>query len=394
MQSSSLVPTAGPSGRVAIPRPRRPAGAVPLGLLGMIVLVYAIEGTIARRDDLTNAYAANWKHTGSMLHRKEVTDSSILCFGTSLTKMGVSARVMQEALQEPVYNLALNAAQPFACYSTLRQTLEAGARPRAIVVDFMWIALAREYTFNERLIPELATLGDCIGFAGTTRDSSFLGRLVLAKLLPSYRGRLEIRDNITAAVRGERPNRFVDQWVQVINAKSNRGSIHLDKKIDYPEMLLDPADFDQDWNCPPSSEIYIEKFLALAASHNIRVFWLVPPMSPVIQNHLNGTGIQARFDRLVESIQARHPDLGVLDFSRSNYPWAAFFDVKHLNRDGAVALSRDLAVALKSQLNSPASSSSTWVRFPDYQPDPEASRIEDLLVTYGKIRQTLEWMSR
>jgi hypothetical protein len=394
MQSSLLVPTTGPSGRVAIPRPRRPSGAVPLGLLGMIVLVSAIEGTIARRDDLTNGYAADWKHTGAMIRHKEVTGASILCFGTSLTKMGVSARVMEETLQEPVYNLALNAAQPFACYSMLRQALEAGARPRAIVVDFMWISLAREYSFNERLIPELATLGDCIGFAATVRDSSFLGRLAVARLVPSYLRRLEIRDNITAAVRGEKPNRVLDQWVRVSNSKANRGSVHLDKKIDYSEMLIDPADFDLDWKCPPSSEIYVEKFLALAASHNIRVFWLVPPMSPLVQNHLNQTGIQARFDQLVKSIQARHPDISVLDFSRSSYPMSAFFDVKHLNRDGAVALSRDLAVALKSELNNPASSSSAWVRFPDYRPDPAASRIEDVKVTLARLRPAIDWMSR
>jgi hypothetical protein len=394
MQSSLLVPTSGPSEKVAIPRPRRPSRTVPFGLLGMIMLVYAIEGTIARRDDLNNGYAADWKHTSAMIRHKEVTGSSILCFGTSLTKMGVSARVIEETLQEPVYNLALNAAQPFACYSMFRQALEAGARPRAIVVDFMWIALAREHTFNERLIPELATLGDCIGFAGTVRDSSFLGRLAVARLVPSYLRRLEIRDNITAAVRGEKPNRVLDQWVRVSNSRTNHGSVHLDKKIDYPDMLIDPADFAQDWSCPPSSEIYIEKFLALAASHNIRVFWLVPPMSPIIQNHLNETGIQARFDQLVKSIQARHPDLSVLDFSRSKYPWSAFFDVKHLNRDGAVALSRDLADALKSQLNNPASSSSAWVRFPDYRPDPAASRIEDVQVTYAKLRPALDWMSR
>jgi hypothetical protein len=394
MQPSLLVPTAEPSGAIGTSRPRRPTVRLPLGLLGMIVLVQAIEGSIARRTDLTTPYAADWNRTALMARHKDVTSSSILCFGTSLTKMGVSPRVMEEALHKPVYNLALNAAQPFTCYSILRQTLEAGARPEAIIVDFMWVALARDYTFNERLIPELATMGDCLGFAASVGDSSYFGRLMLARMLPSYRRRLEVRKNIEAAIRGEKPNRVPEQWVGQSNARANRGATHVDKRLEQVTNPRKPEDFPPNWTCPRSSEIYIEKFLTLAAKHNIRVFWLIPPVSPPIQAELFETGIQARYDRLVESIRARHSNVSVLDFSRSNYPLAAFFDPTHLNRDGAVALSRDLAVALKPQLDDPALSSSFWVRLPDYRPDPATARIEDVQMTYERMRPLIDWITR
>jgi hypothetical protein len=394
MQSTLLVPTANPSSAIGISRPRPSARSLPLGLIGMILLIQAIEGSFARRTDLTTVYAADWKHTVAMIRHKDVTSSSILCFGTSLTRMGVSPRVMEETLYESVYNLALNAAQPFACYSMLRQTLEAGARPRVIVVDFMWVALAREYTFNERLIPELATLGDCVDFARTVGDSSFLGRLILARLLPSYRCRLEARDNITAALRGETPQRVPEQWVTLKNSRTNRGATHLDKRLDIMAQPIDPRYFPADWNCPRFSEIYIEKFLSLASQHNIRVFWMIPPVSPDIQAGLFDTGIQARYNRLVESMVARHSNLSVLDFSRSSYPLNAFFDPTHLNRDGAVALSRDLAIELKSQLDKPRSAGSLWAHLPRYRQDPTAGRIEDLEVTVSKLRPILERMYR
>jgi hypothetical protein len=369
--------------------------SLPLALVATLLLVSWIEGHIARRQDMSTIYALEWRRTGSVPRRKEVLTSSILCFGTSLTRFGISPRVLEETLHVPAYNLALSGGQPFPSYLMLRRSLEAGARPRAILVDFMWMPIGQNHTYNERLITEMLTLRDCAEFAWAAGDSSFLGRLAAATLLPSYRARHEVRTNIDFALRGWEPPRVPERLLFDRNMTLNRGALHVPLGKSRGEFDPNhPMIFEKDWACTPVSAQYIGKFFDLASSHKIPVFWLIPPVPENTRERLIEIGVRARYNQFVESMRASHPEVVVLDGSGSRYETSAFFDLIHLARDGAVVWSADVAAAVKRCLEPPRTLAGTWERLPDYRADTKAARIEDIDKTNENLRAMIDRLRR
>lgn len=388
------------SGDVArSPQAGRPPGSIqsssratrPLGLLGAIAIVLVAEGYVARRKaDLSSIYAIEWRANARAI-RQHAAGSAVLCFGTSVTHMGVSPRVLEEALEMPAYNFAISGAQPFACYVALRDALMSGARPRAVVVDFMWSTLGQPHTFNELGLPEMASLVDCAEFAWTARDAALFGRMALARLLPSYRGRAEVRANVAAATAGAEPNRNPERFLQARNTSANRGAYHLGA-VDY-DGKVDPSNpvlFSPAWACPAASEASIRKFLGLAASRDIPVFWIMPPMAPAARGAWAVSGVEAKYKCLVGTIAAGYANVTVVDATGADYPAATFNDPVHLNRDGAVTFTADLARVMAVRLATDGDGRDGRVLLPDYRPDPNAVRVEDSRTTLARIKGALE----
>ena len=69
--------------------------------------------------------------------------AEVLAFGDSMVEFGVLPGVIAERSGLRAINLAVHDGSPAVSYFLLRRALEAGARPRAIVVDFMPHQLAR-----------------------------------------------------------------------------------------------------------------------------------------------------------------------------------------------------------------------------------------------------------
>jgi hypothetical protein len=381
-------PQAGRSSRSIQPSSR---AVLPLGLLGAIAIVLVAEGYVARRKaDLTSIFAIEWRANARAI-RRHAAGSSVLCFGTSVTHMGVSPRVLEEAIRMPAYNFAISGAQPFACYVALRDALASGARPRAVTVDFMWSTLGQPHTFNELGLPEMASLLDCAEFALSARDASCFGRMALAWFLPTYRGRAEVRANIAAAVLGAEPNRNPERFLHARNASINRGAYHLGA-VDY-DGKVDPSNpvlFSPAWACPSASEASIRKFLDLAASRGIPVFWIMPPMAPAARGAWAASGVEAKYRGLVDSIAAGYANVTVVDATGADYPSSTFNDPVHLNRDGAVAFTADLARAIAARLAADGGPSPWRVRLPDYRPDTDAGRVEDSRTTLARIKGAIE----
>ena len=381
------------------PQAGRPASSIqpasrgrwPIGLVGAIAIVVAAEGYVARRkDDLTSIYAIEWRLNARSI-RRHAAGSSVLCFGTSLTRMGVSPRVLEETMRLPAYNFAMSGAQPFACYVALHDALASGAKPRAVLVDFTWSTLGQPYTFNELGLPEIAALRDCAEYAIAARDASLFARMGLAWLLPSYKGRAEVRANIRAATRGEEPNRNAERFLYARNSSINRGACH-QGKIGY-DGAVDPSNpvlFPGEWSCPAPCEAYVHKFLDLASSRDIPVFWLLAPMAPGARGPWEASGVAKRYREFVDSVAARHPNVTLIDATESRYTVEAFNDPVHLNRDGAVVFSADLAEAIAGRLARDGGSAPRRIRLPDYRPDPRAGRVEDSRATLAHLKGALE----
>jgi hypothetical protein len=357
----------------------------PLGLLGTLALIAGVESYIgARNVDLGTMYTIEWRLMAKAI-KKQAAKAEILCFGTSLSSIAVSPLILEERTGHPTYNLSLSGSQPYASYVMLRHALEAGAHPRAIVVDFKWTSIRNEPAELERVLPEIASLAECARHALDLRDGSFLARIALVKEMPSYACRVQIRDNVAAAIKGEEPTRN-HQWLTgARNMRVNKGAHHTPKVPYKGDVdLADERFFPAKWTCNPANEVYIHKFLDLADSRRIPVFLLVPPVSPAAQARLDEQGTTDRYTKFLEGVMARHPGAVALDARRSGYPIEAFYDASHVNRVGTADFSNALADVLKARLDGPTPAD-RWVSMPEFAGGQGHERIEDFMDSYGHI---------
>ena len=218
-----------------------------------------------------------------------------------------------------------------------------------------------------------------------TRDGPFMLATVVGRLLPSLRSRLEIRSQVMAAVRGEIDPIPGMNRILLRNWKVNGGANVATVRSEGPdddgaeiEHRLHPGIFFVD----PTNAEGMERLFQLAAAHEVPVFWLLPPLSPVLQSLRDQSGAEAGYERFVKSFVARYPRLlTVLDARRGGYPATFFSDHTHLNRQGALALSRAVARAVGPRLaRTPAEPAADWVALPRpaAYTDEHAGAVEDL----------------
>ena len=210
--------------------PTRPAGrtGLPAGMLGLIGLVIAVEMGLGRSHRFDNDMAESWRVKASAA-RRDAPGCDVLGFGDSLIEFGLLPAILEERLGGKAYNLATHAGSPSSSYFLLKQALDAGARPRAVVVDFSPHQVVRNpghELIRRRAWPELATLGEAIDLWRTLRDGDLFGSIVLGKVFRSVKARPEIRSAIVTDVKGR--FRSVDEAllapVTYRNLRLNRGA--------------------------------------------------------------------------------------------------------------------------------------------------------------------------
>jgi hypothetical protein len=353
-------------------------GGVPRGLIGMLALVAAIEGSLARHAmDFTRFYIHDWE-AGGRASRRDAKGCGVLCLGDSLVKFGVAPALLEGRLGTKAYNLAVCSGQAPSSYFLLRRALAAGARPTALVVDFVPYLLAAEPRHNLRQWPELFSLPEAIDLGWTTRNARFVAELALGMLLPSVKDRAEIRGAVAAALRGESASRRGEVKACRRHWRLNRGAVSAHERPGY-RGEVDTADagyFPRSWKCHPANEAYVRRLLDLASAHGIRVFWLLPPVAPQFQARCDEIGLEAGHERFVRDLRARYPGLTVVDGRRSGYGVAQFIDPLHLNRRGAACLSDDLAAILGDAPRDGATD--RWITLPDYRDRPVGIALDDI----------------
>ncbi len=357
----------------------------PLGLLGTLTLVGGVEGYISTRNvDLGTMYTIEWRLMSKAI-RKQAPKAEILCFGTSLSSIAVSPLILEERTGHPTYNLSLSGSQPYASYVMLRHALAAGAAPKGhrrrlqVDLDPQPAGRARAGAARDRFA------GRVRRYALDLRDGSFLARIALVKELPSYACRVQIRDNIAAAIKGKEPTRN-HQWLTgARNMRVNKGAHHTPKVPYKGDVdLADERFFPANWACNPANEVYIHKFLDFADARGIPVFLVVPPVSPAAQARLDEQGTTDRYSKFLEGVMARHPGVVAIDARRSGYPIEAFYDASHVNRVGTADFSNALGDVLKARLDGD-SGNDRWVSMPKFAGGHGQDRIEDFMDSYGHI---------
>jgi hypothetical protein len=352
-------------------RPRLPAG-----LLGMVALVAVVESGLATRHlDTTSPATLTWR-LSDQAARRGARSARVLVLGESLMKHGLLPEVVESQGAGPTVNLAVCAAQAPTSYYLLKHALDAGARPEAVVVGFAPDLLIGDPKYNARNWPELLDPLDGLELARASRSADLLAGTALGWLLPSYRCRFEIRPWIAAALRGEGASPrainelYTHHWTRHRGGQLTPVNPAFHGEVSDAEAATLLAD--RFW-CNRINRRYIERLLRLAESRDIRVYWLIPPVSPALQARRDATGADAKYDAFVRRVQTAHPRLVVLDGRHSGYDWPVFQDARHLVADGTIALSADVG-----EIVAHGEPPSGWVHLPEFRPRPHDDRLEDV----------------
>lgn len=354
---------------------RRP---VPWGLVGMIGLVVLIEGFVARRG-LDFQEVDDWAYslTAKKAARKD-NRYDVLCFGESLVKLGVIPRAIRERSGLSAYNLAVSGSQSPSSYFLLKRVIESGARPKAVVVDFFPPQLRVGPRHNLTHWASLLTVAEAAQLSWWARDADLFATLALGRILPSYFGRIAVREHIAGAVSGKPDVRRYHSYSAIRHWNKYEGAQLMPVSPSVSKLTDEQLDeylrgFYPEFYCHPANLEGVERFLTLAAEHKIPVYWVLPPISPALQDRMARSGFDARHEAFIRSYQARFSNVTVVDGRGTISDPAGFFDPNHLAGEGAYVFTQALADALKG----PPASGPRWVALPLCRPEPLPAGVED-----------------
>jgi hypothetical protein len=359
-------------------RAMRDGWPVPVGLLGMMVLTCAVERFVSKqRTTFTAPLVLEWRAT----RRAAATDApgcALLYVGSSTIKNGVVPEVIEDVTGLRGYNLALAGGTPPVAYYMLRRALDHGARPSAVIVDFCHGRLESD-PLPDGSIHAWAQLLDpleAIDLARWTGDGSFFGQLLAARVLPTVRIRRDLRRAVVSALEGRPVSQQTGAMFYDRNRKLNRGA-HVHPKL--PSFQDSPSptvmiDLSASWKCHPVNAAFVERFLDLAQSRGIAVYWLMPPFPPGHQAQYDWTHGEKNYLQLVRRLVERYPRLTVIDGRHADYPATVFIDPVHLDRTGAAALSESLASVL---VRNPGPDGARWVDLARFRVSSREAGLED-----------------
>jgi len=177
--------------------------------------------------------------------------------GDSQIKYGLQPRVIENALNQTAYNLSIIAGQAPGSYFQLRRALAAGARPRAVVLDFEPILL--RMPFNARPWMELLSPHETIELSWRTRDANFFTMVILGRSLPSYHWRSDLRAALLAAFHGQSISQRWNVAVARRNFDANRGAnvMPADGAFRVGDDILERHFCNADWRPDPANVSFV-----------------------------------------------------------------------------------------------------------------------------------------
>lgn len=349
------------------PNPSPTPRAMPWGLVGMLVLSLGVEVFVSKNptDFLSSEcwdWRMSWKSAGS-----KASKADVLIFGDSLAKISVVPSVVEARTGHSAYNQAVFVGQAPGSFFLFRKALDAGARPKAVILETHPHLLVTGPDDNIDRWPEATTWRDAVELAWTARDASVLTAIALGKVWPTYHDRSILRANIRAALLGDYAGARYTVAPMWRNQRLNQGAQPAGKNPEFRGKLeeIDPTVFPNYWIPHPVNLTYLDRFLTLAESKGIPVIWLVPPISPPAYERRHNLGLNDAFTRMIESLRQRHSVLRIVDGRSSDYPTKVFGDPMHLDRDGAATLSTDVADVVAALLQNRLAPG--WHTLPKYR---------------------------
>ena len=372
----------------------------PAGFVGALGLAIAVEFGLARAArDIEALSAADWGRDVEAAAR-ESSRAEVLCFGDSLVKTGVVPDALEARLDRTAYNLAALGGPPPASYCLLKRAFDAGARPHAIIVDAKAALLSR-HDYRSAIGDWAILLRpiEALRMAMADHDPGFFGLYLAHHLIPSLRLRYDVRKAVLDQVAG-RPPGPAAPWRPVMDRQYavNRGAVFFapshpkDGPDPWPGGALSAGEagvcFPARWSPYPTNLIYLDRFLALARSREVPVFLLIPPSHPGVQAERERRGLDARYVAIVRKVHDKYANTVVVDGRHAGFGHEVCFDGRHLNLEGATALSHALAEVIAARLDGP-SGGDRWVPLPAYAGPAARLAIEDLEESKATVSRRL-----
>ena len=371
---------------------------LPWGLLGMLGLVIGGERFVQRHETtFMTPHELDWEAGGR--NAEQISPRvEVLCYGDSMLKFGLSPRILEQQLGRSVFSLALLDGKPAASYFLLRRSIESGARPRLVLVDFQpecMYQTPRSLTENRHL-KALLDVRESIDLARVFHDPDLVAEIALSRVFPSYKCRTEIRAGVGLALEGRaNPNPEENAKVRR-NRALNRGGMLLAKMPAYngdvPPRIAEIL-FSEGWFNRPEHTSYVRRFMDLAERHHIPVLWVLPPNTPKAQEGKERVGLDGRYTRFLQNVQSRYANLTVVDARRSGFGHEMFVDSVHLDREGATIFSLAMAEVLRPRLD-PARSSkpplARWESVPRALGATTRIALEDVDQSRVKVREAFQ----
>jgi hypothetical protein len=365
-------------------------------MIGFVIAIELAIGQFGSMGICRSHLPLSWRKSSQAVAGPEAT-AEILCFGDSLVKLGVLPRVIEDYLGLSAYNLAVLAGQPATSFFLFRQVLESGQRPRAVIVDFSAPLLTLSLRTNMECWAEVATCRDAIELAVEAGDPA-LGIAVVSRwLVPSRSRHQRLRpSHAVGEGRTAMDGAFQDGPVFERNWHLNRGAQVAPRQFIPIEGALPepPKAVDYRWGPKAVHTEYVARFLSLARSHSIPVFWVLPPVVVSRRERLDSSGVTPAYRDFVSSFLPAYPGLTVLDGQSLGWDTRAFRDPIHLNRDGAVAFSLSIARTMAHRFGQREEAKlPRWVKL---SPPPEVSTHawEHVLEDLDQSRKALHPPSR
>ncbi|MFO0908469.1 MAG: hypothetical protein U0794_08925 [Isosphaeraceae bacterium] len=351
-------------------KPTSALARTPWGVLGALVLLAGVEFGLKGLDgDLVRPEMATWRSARERAVR-EAVGCEVLGFGTSLTQVSFYPENLERDSGLEAHNLALPGGRMVYAYYNLRRALNAGARPRALVLDLHPAFLnGRPYRLQANGWTDALGMTDGIQLGATLRDEGFLASFVLARVLPSYRRRYEIRDAVRAALEGRPWSSRINNAITLRASRRNQGALVSRAPVPYSGTITQTDE--QIWLGQGPFNLaevhYLGRILDLAREYQAHVFCMLMPISPELQRRRAETGLDARFEQLLGWVET-HPGVTIVDGRRSGYAIDAFHDASHLGVRGATAFNRSLAnLLLKQQVDPECMRRTKRVALDDYR---------------------------
>ncbi len=352
---------------------------LPMGLLGMLAILSVVESHLFQDRETYCAPGSQELQLAWKAAHYQAPGRDVLCFGDSLIKLSLIPQVFEKTAGLSCYNLAVSGSQTPMSYLLLKRALEAGARPKAILVEFMPSLFRLPPTHNLSRWSYVASLSDAAEMAWRENNRVLFDRVLLNKTLTSMEARMEIRRILQRQLLG--PQSAPDEvpmyrrhWIKFDGAQI------MPENPTLTEQDFDPASwangFYPHWYVNRVNRAYLLKFLDLANASNIEVYWLLPPIMPSVQDLCEKSGFAARQTAFLKALQKRYSRLAIIDGRMADYDEKVYMDPNHLGRSGAYVYSEEIGALMRERL-SERGERTAWVSLPPYQARSVDVAIED-----------------
>lgn len=358
----------------------------------MLGLLMAVEAGLARAEPALEVISASDRRHDRIAAGREAVAAEVLGFGDSLVKVGVVPAMLEARLDLRAYNLAVLAGPPPASYFLLKRALDAGARPRAVVLDSNPATLAQAPRYVVRDWAVLIGPAEALELARESCDLGLFGIYLVHHLIPSVRLRLDLRAAVVDAMAGRKSARWggvVGRQYTVNGGALIQARSHPDDGPDpFPDGEAPPSEelgcYSAGWSALPLNLVYLGKFLRLAESRKIPVFFVVPPIHPGVQARRERLGLDEVYIDLIRKIRRKYSGVVVVDGRHAGYGHGAFADTHHLNLVGALAFSQALSESIAERL-ADAREEVRWVALPWYEGPPFRPVVEDVVDAFAAL---------